>query len=389
MKKRLLPLLCILAALLALLIPWSNAAVNYDDVYLVGVNDTVLLGLISESQMPVRRGSVIYAPYTVLDNKELGLSYALNRSGGTFAIFNRESTIIFQLNGAGSADKKGGEYAQGIITRNGVVYIPLRFVCNFFDLSYSFYNLVLPDGTVPIARLRTGSATLGDAQFGAQAAQLVAGPLAQYIAAQATPEPTPTPRPTARPTPTPTAPAVPTPTPSAPPQPADVSFAVACTDPDGFSEVLGVLDQYRVKALFLFPVDTLSQQDGQVRSAAAAGHQIGLLLTSGDPSAEFLRGNELLGHILRCEATQVALQGDAAAVEQGDEPAPWWVWRSNAGLRTGSAATQARLLIQDITDRGDAYVTLTSSLRAAQVLRRALPTLTQRPYTIRLMTEAS
>lgn len=389
MKRRLLALLCAVAACLALLIPWSYAAGVYDDVYLVGVNDTVLLGLISESQMPVRRGNVIYAPYTVLDNKELGLSYALNRSGGTFTIFNRESTLIFQLNGSGSSDKKGGEYAQGIITRNGVVYIPLRFVCSFFDLSYSFYNLVLADGTVPIARLRTSAATLGDTQFGTQAAQLVAGPLAQYLAAQATPEPTPTPRPTPRPTPTPTAPAVPTPTPSAPPQAADVSFAVACTDPDGFSEVLSTLEQYRVKALFLFPVDALSQQDGQVRSAAAAGHQVGLLLTSGEPLSEFRRGNELLGHILRYEATQVALQDEAAAAELGEEAAPWWVWRANAYLRTGSAATQARSLMQDITDRGNAYVTLPSTPRSAQVLRRVLPTLTQRPYTIHLQTEAS
>lgn len=386
MKKRLLALLCVLAALLVLLIPWSYAAGTYDGVYLVGVNDTVLLGLINETQMPVRRGSVIYAPYTVLDNKELDLSYALNRSGGTFTIFNREGSLIFQLNGSGAADKKGGEYTQGIITRNGVVYIPLRFVCSFFGLSYSFYNLVLPDGTVPIARLRTAAATLGDAQFGAQAAQLVAGPLAQYLAAQAPPSPPPTLRPVV---PTPTAPVVPTPTPSVAPQGGDVSFAIECTADDGFSDVLAALNQYQVKALFLFPVDTLVQQDSRVRSAAAAGHQVGLLLTGADPREEFRRGNELLGHILRYEATQVALLGDAAAADLGDEAAPWWVWPGNTRLRTGGAATQARSLIQDISDRGDAYVTLSSSTRTAQVLRRALPTLIQRPYAINLLTEAS
>lgn len=386
MKKRFLGLLCVLAALLVLLIPWSYAAGVYDGVYLVGVNDTVLLGLISESQMPVRRGSVIYAPYTVLDNKELGLSYALNRSGGTFTIFNRESTLIFQLNGAGAADKKGGEYTQGIITRNGVVYIPLRFVCSFFDLSYSFYNLVLPDGSVPIARLRTSDATLGDAQFGAQAAQLVAGPLAQYLAAQATPTPTPTPiRPVV---PTPTPPAIPTPTPSTAPLGANVSLAIECTSPDGLSDVLSVLNQYQVKALFLFPVDTLARQDGQVRSAAAAGHQIGLLLTTSEPLAEFRRGNELLGHILRYEATQVALQDDAAATDVGED-VPWWVWSGNIRLRAGNSSTQARSLIQDAEARGNAYVTLPSTSRAAQVLRRVLPTLTQRPYTVYLQTEAS
>lgn len=387
MKKRLLALLCVLSALLVMLIPWSYAANIYDGVYLVGVNDTVLLGLINESQMPVRRGGVIYAPYTVLDNKELGLSYALNRSGGTFTVFNRESTLIFQLSGAGAADKKGGEYAQGIITRNGVVYIPLRFVCNFFDLTYSFYNVTLPDGTVPLARLRSAAATLGDSQFGAQAAQLVAGPLAQYIAAQATPEPSaPVSTPTAPPAPTPSS----APTPSVQPQAADVSFAISCADAQGFSAVLNTLDQYRVKALFLFPVDTLARQDGQIRSAAAGGHQVGLLLTSSDPLEEFRRGNDLLSHILRSEATQVALQGDAAAAELPADEAPlWWVWRSNTYLRTGGAASQARGLIQDIEARGSAYVTLTASERSVQVLRRVLPTLTQRPYTIRLMTEAS
>lgn len=385
MKKRFLALLCVFASLLVLLIPWSYAASAYDGVYLVGVNDTVLLGLINESQMPVRRGSVIYAPYTVLDNKELELNYALNRNGGTFAIFNRARTLVFQLNGSGSADKEGGSYPQGIITRNGVVYIPLRFVSNFFDLSYSFYNLLLPEGPVPIARLCTADATLGDTQFGIQAAQLVAGPLSQYMAAQATPTPTPTPRPVI---PTPTAPAIPTPTSSAAPQGADVSFAIECTSANGFDEVLSTLEQYQVKALFLFPVDTLTQQDGQVRSAAAAGHQIGLLLTSADPLAEFRQGNELLGHILRYEATQVSLQGDTAEAVLGTEAAPWWVWSENIRLRTGGVAVQARSLIQDAEARGNARITLTSSSRSAQVLRRVLPTFTQRPYAVYLLTEA-
>ena len=394
MKKRFLALVCVLSAFLVMLIPWSNAAGPYDGVYLVGVNDTVLLGLINDSQMPVRRGNVIYAPYTVLDNKELGLSYALNRNGGTFTIFNRESTLIFQLSGAGSADKKGGEYSQGIITRNGVVYIPLRFVCSFFDLSYSFYNLVLPDGSVPIARLRTPAATLGDSQFGTQAAQVVAGPLAQYLAAQATPEPTPTPVWTPPPTPTPTVPAVPTPTPSVQPDPADVSFAVECTDPDGVQGLLTTLTQYQVKALFLFPVDTLVQQDDQVRSAAAAGHQVGLLLTSEDPWAEFDRGNELLSHILRGEATQVALSGEAAEAVTAreadpEEPENWWVWSGNVRLRRGGTTAQARSLVQDVEDRGTAYVSLESTAQSARVLQQALPTLTQRPYTIHLQTEAS
>lgn len=387
MKKRLAATLCVLAIAVTLLLPWPAAAGVYDDIYLVGVNDTVLLGLINANQMPVRRSGVIYAPSTVLDNKELGLSYALNRTGGTFTVYNRKKTVIFQLNGSGSADKQGNELSGRILSRNGVVFIPLRFVASYFDLTYSFYNLVLPDGVVPIARIRGPEAVMSDQQFGAQATQLAAGSLAQYVAAQTpaatptpVPTPTPTPPPTARPTPTPAA----SPSPSATPKPAvDLCFAVLCTDGGGFQSLLTAFDRVNRSALFLFSPDDLIRRDSDVRAAAAAGHQIGLLLPAQEPEAAFQRGNELLQHILRCEATQVAFTADP------DDPAGgWWVWQGNVQLHGRSAAVQAANLLEDVDARRTARVTLTDSRTAAQVVQRALPTLAQTPYTIFTPTEA-
>lgn len=375
MKNRLVALLCLFAALVTLLIPWTVAASPYEDIYLVGVNDTVLLNLITADLMPVRRSGTVYVPYTVLDNKELGISYANNRAGGTFTVYNRKKTLIFQLNGSGSADKEGNEYTWRIITRNGVVFIPLRSVATFFDLSYSFYNLKLSDGTVPIARVCTAQAALGDQQFSASAAQVVAAPLSQYLASL-----TPTPEAS---TPRPSASSRPSASPSAQPDPTDICFAVTCTDGGGFTTLLSAFSRARVSALFLFSPDELVDRDADVRAAAAAGHQIGLLLDSQDPQASFRRGNELLGHILRAEATQVAFSDGGSA--EGD----WWAWRGNVTPRGRSVTAQATNLSDDVDRLRRARVTLNDSQVTAQALQRDLQTWTQRPYTIFTPTETN
>lgn len=368
MKKRALAALCLLAALLVLVLPWTAAAGPYDGVYLVGVNDSVLLRLITADQMPVLRSGTIYVPYSVLDNKELGLSYALNRTGGTFTIFNRRQTVIFQLSGSGATDKEGNEQDTHIITRNGVVFIPLRFVASYFGLTYSFYNVVLPDGTVPIARICTDQASMSDAQFGASAAQLVASTVSQYVASQTTPAPS-EPRPSA------------SPIPSAQPDPVSICFAVACTDGSGFDHLLNTFSNARLSALFLFSPEDLLERDGDVRAAAAAGHQIGLLLGSEDPTGDFRLGNERLGHILRAEATQVAFLGG------GQTEGSWWVWSGNVSPRGRSVSAQAENLVQDVSNRRVARVTLTDSNITAQALRRNISAWSQRPFTLFTPTE--
>ncbi len=372
MKKRLTALLCLLAAFVALALPWTQAAGTYDGIYLVGVNDSVLLRLITADQMPVRRSGTIYVPYSILDNKDLGLSYALNRTGGTFTIFNRRQSLIFQLSGSGSVDREGNEQDGRIITRNGVVFIPLRFVASYFGLTYSFYNLVLPDGTVPIARVCTEQASMSDAQFGASAAQLVAAPLSQYLASQATPAPSANPpRPSA----------APSPSPSARPDPCDICFAVACTDGSGFSQLLDAFEGAHLSALFLFSPDDLLQRDDDVRAAAAAGHQIGLLLGRDDPQEDFRLGNQRLGHILRAEATQVAF------LNGGRTEGNWWVWEGNVAPRGWNISAQAENLAKDVSARRVARVTLNDSRVTARALQRTLPSWTQRPFSLFTPTE--
>lgn len=374
MKKRFISLLCLLAVLLTLLIPRIAAAGPYEGMYLLGVNDTVMLNFISADLMPVRRDGVIYAPCTLLDNKDLGLSYAVNRTGGTFTVFNRKQTLIFQLNRSGAVDRDGKKYTERVISRNGVVFFPLRFVTNYFELSYSFYNLTLPEGTVPIARICSDQASLSDTQFGASAAQIVAAPLRQYVESQPS-EPS-----------APAASAAPSPVPSEPPgvqtDPVDISIAVACTDGAGFQILLDAFASARYSALFLFSPGDLLERDGDVRAAAAAGHQIGLLLGPDDPEGDFRLGNQRLGHILRCETNQVAFLNGGA--KEGN----WRTWSGNISPRGRNAAAQAENLAADVSAaQRTARVTLRDTRATAQALQRNMGAWAQRPYTLVTVTE--
>lgn len=409
MKRRIIAALCaLLTAFTLIVLPWSvQAASPYEGIYLVGVDDTVLLNLISSTVMPVRRAGVVYAPYTVLDNKELGVSYALNRQAGTFTIFDRKRTLIFLTNGGGAEDKEGNTYENRVFSRNGNIYIPLRFVASFFGWRYSFYNLVLSDGTVPIARLCTDRATYDDNQFGVSAAQLVAQPLRQYLASQATPTPTPTPTATPIPTPTPTPAPTPTPSPVAslppaaspspsatpsaapsptpePQEPVTIFLAVSCPGTDSVTQAVEILKKYRVSALFLFDPAQLAQQDSQIREAAAAGHQIGLLLPSDGPEEAFDTGNRLLYHILHSETNQVAFP------QGGEIEGNWWVWRGSDIPRGSTVSRRLDALLEWVNSQEVARVTVDNTSSALQTLERALEVWQSDPvYTILTPTENS
>lgn len=371
MKRRFLALFCALTLLFSLLLALPAQAA-YQGVYLIGFNDTLLLGLINKDKMPVVRSNVLYVHHTALDNNDLGLSYALNKTDGTFTIYNRQKTLIFPTTGAGAYDKEGNEYTNRIINRNGKVYIPIRFVATFFGLAYSAYTLTLPDGTVPIARVCNDDAGLDDQQFGASAAQLAAQPLREYMAAQATPTPTPTP---SQPAPSQSVPS------QAPPEPVTAYLAVACTDGTGFAQLCRTLERYQVSVLFLFPADQLVLRAADVRRAAAAGHQIGLLLPQEDAQAAFDEGNRLLGHILRGHATQ-------AAFAQGDgEVENCQVWRTDVQLRGRSAAARVQNLLADLGRYDVAQALLDDSDLSARTLEAAMPALAQAPYTLRTPTE--
>lgn len=388
MKKRVVAVLCALALLLTIL-PSALGAGAYDGIYLVGINDTVMLGLINDTYMPVRRMGVIYVPYTILDNEELGLSYALNKTDGTFTIFNRRQTLIFYTTGDGARDKEGNTYSDRVFARNGNIYIPLRFVASFFGMTYSFYNIPMAEGILPIARIRNDRSQLTDGQFGSAVATLAAQPVAQYVASHATPSPsstvaTPSPTPTPTRTPSVIAPSSPEPTPSSTPQRLTFSLAFTATNGSGFSDILNILEQNGCSALFFFSPEDLKTRDSDVRAAAAKGHQIGLILSENDPDSDFSEGNRLLKHIIRSETLQVYSTSSISS-----ENGRFWVWKGNVFPRGRGVQGQVEGIMSDLENRSMGRVTFTDSAAAAQTLRQFFVQLSGHSYSYRTPTENS
>lgn len=168
----------------------------------------------------------------------------------------------------------------------------------------------------------------------------------------------------------------------APLRPGTVYLAVNCTDGGGFDQIMETLAARGRSALFLFSPQDLAQRDDDVRSAAAAGHQIGLILPEEGAQEAFAEGNRLLSHILHTGATQVAFsEGEA---QEGN----WQVWRPNLTLRGRTVTQRVENLEADLQQRAPVIrLSVTDTAGSAQVLQLALGTLTSSPYTLRTPTE--
>ncbi len=163
-----------------------------------------------------------------------------------------------------------------------------------------------------------------------------------------------------------------------------VFLAVSCTGTDSVTQAVRLLKERGVSALFLFDAAQLAQRDDAVREAAAAGHQIGLLLPPENPEDAFTEANRLLYHILHSETGQVAFPGG------GETEGNWWVWRGATIPWGSTTARRLDALLERVNAQDVARVTVDNTPSALQVLDRALEVWQSDPvYTIKTPTENS
>lgn len=154
------------------------------------------------------------------------------------------------------------------VNRNGRIYVPARFICEYFGLAYS--SRITTYG--PLVRIRSSSSKLDDAVFVERAQGQMADRLREWRRSQSTAEP-----PAVSTTPVYTPP----PTPSVTSVPEDpeidksgvhtyLSFRADQTE--GLADILAELEQYQVQALFFFPAAELANYDDAVRSVLCGGH---------------------------------------------------------------------------------------------------------------------
>ena len=314
MKKKFFPLLCALVLCLGLLTTALSAGSTESPCF-VAINENLLR--LEDQFIPIAISGQYYIPYAVLDSRLTGLVLGVdpiyNSILRTLTVYNREQMLTFDLTDGSCTDRNGVSYPSArAVTRNGRVYIPARFTCEYFGFTYS--TIITSYG--PMVRIRNSSSVMGDSEYVGQAQMAMENRLREWRGVQ---------NPTTTPTPVPSVPAsVPSPTATnRPTNKSDVrtylTFRVDKTE--GLDTILGQLEQNGMKALFFFPCAELADYDAAVRKVLCAGHRVGLLAdgtTTAEVTAQAEEGGRLLAQIAHLSTNTVlapGLTGDDMMVE--------------------------------------------------------------------------
>ncbi len=264
---------------------------------------------LSDDTMPFVRSGEYYLPYTIFSEKSLGISYSRDLSKYTLTLSDGSKTLVFDSL-RGYAYDEQQRYDERLAARNGTVYLPIEFVCDYFGLDFQ----VIATKPVPILRV-AGSGSMSQSEF----RQKVEVGLAQlYLEYQTAGEDDPSPSATGStaPSPTPSGGEVdssPEPTPE---QPEEEPVTVYLTFDDGpnvhTTDILNVLDDYDVKAAFFLTGSLLESEDRQdiVRRIVGSGHTVGIHAYSHVPEQMYASVESLTGELERANEALRAITGE-------------------------------------------------------------------------------
>ena len=266
MKKRLIPIIIAIFFIIALPSAMSTAS---QMPCFTGVNDTLLP--FRDATMPAYFGTKLYVPASVFT--EFGISSGTSASQDNLYVYRGEKTrLTFFISLGLVMDQNGITYENsGLESIDGVYFLPLDFVCEFFDLTYK----LLPNDPVSVLRIKNSSAVYNDNTFlGNYKKQIEAA-----YKAYSTPS---TPLPIATPTPSD---APPTETPVIE-EFRDVTVYLSffdVTEPHA-SAILDTLADYSVTACFFLTASDIAANPALVRRISGEKHMVGIMLGSADYS---------------------------------------------------------------------------------------------------------
>lgn len=387
MKKRLSALLCAVALCLSL---FPAHAINAGDVYFTAVNNKLFP--LSIDTMPTWVSGRLYVPASVFDSSVTGidLGFYFRQSNNTVTLYTLRQMLVFDLNRGIAYEQHTGENLSArAVNRNGRIYLPVETVCDFFGLedsyNYTQYGYLI--------RIKSEAPQLNYADFMDAASSLMSAALQEFLSAQQTPDDQPAP---------PTPPVVvepPTPSddPVQPPEPDDqpkaqtqVYLAVRCDSGEALAEILDLLEQENMRAMFFFAPQSLTGQDDLVRRVVGSGHSIGLLAEGGstDDSRRLLaQGNQALAHIVRTAATAALVPADQRGALEADGWACWQETTSGLPRQAERPAAYAQRILRAMDTRRTVRLTLDDSGSTAQALPALLEQLAQEEYRVLLPIE--
>lgn len=369
--KRIVGMLLSMVLCVLLCLPQSTKAA---DLYFTSINDT-LLPLTADS-MPLWSSGVLYVPYNIFDKNTTGLNVdmnsSFNRSENIVRIYNLQKMLTFDINTGECWDDITGEVFTGrAILRNGKPYLPLRTVCERFDLTYSY--TAMEHGY--LVRIKNDAVVLSDARFIDAAGNLIERRLREYNQSLV---PTPS-----------------TTTPStggteneddAHPN-VDTYLAFACDGAAGMEKILTSLSARDDLAVFFLTPELLEEQGDLVRRLLGQGHSVGVWAKGG--TVEQAREQMLQGNLALEEQafTRTTLVLAAKELRGALEDGGLVCWGETLLLEPSDTVGPnyfAGVVSQRLNGRTrTTYLTFTSGENTARVLSAVLKQLEQEQYIVR------
>lgn len=290
----------IFATLSTLLPSTLPSSLANENIYFTATNDEMLP--LNAATMPAWIDGQLYVPYTAFDKESSGTDIGTNATHsstlGTVTVYNLGNSLTFDLATGHCKDQRTGiNYPYKAVYRNGIVFLPVAGVCNFFGLTYTYqkteYGYLL--------RLKGSHVVLSDARFIDAAENLMISMVKEYQQ-QMTPQTSTVVTPDVAVTPEET-----TADPNESEEEVEVEekeeetpetpliFAVDMID---YNVTLPqLLSNAGISAIFFFTPEQLENQGNLMRSLLGKGHSIGLEV-SGDTLEEVKQqittGNDLL-----------------------------------------------------------------------------------------------
>ncbi|MEA4895749.1 MAG: hypothetical protein VB064_10875 [Oscillospiraceae bacterium] len=291
MKRKIIAIILVIL----FLVPFTQAA-NADSSGLcfTATNDLLLdLG-----SMTAFVSGIAYVPAKVFST--FGVYNNYFPSDSTATLYNSRKNIFFNLSSGNSYDSQENTYSVSAVMKNGQVYVPVAWVCQYFGLYYSYIS---GDGYGDIVRIKNGAEVLTDAKFFNAAASLMQS---YYNESNGTSSPS-------------------TPTPSQPiPSDDENSGASVSLSFIGLpsEKLLDSLDDYATNACFFVTADDVASSPDTIRRICGSGHSIGIYCVK-DPAEECPNTEDLIFEaaqvrpVLICSAPSISESTEEYAKSNG------------------------------------------------------------------------
>lgn len=186
-----------------------------------------------------------------------GIYYSYFPADLTAQLYNSSKQIYFDMDVGNAYDYEANktEYQASAVYRNGMTYVPVDWMCNYFSLTYSYIS---GDGNGDILRIKSGNQVLSDSLFLNGATSLMQSRYNEYYGGYSEN----------------TAPAVPeTPEVSENKSGTFITLSFIGMPSD---KLLDTFDRYGLRGCFFLTAEDALENPDTVRRIAGSGHTVGI-----------------------------------------------------------------------------------------------------------------